>query len=399
MDGPVRQNAGVAISDGKILALGSWRELHAAYPKASFVDLGRVVLFPGLVNAHVHLELSALNQGERPASFVEWLKRGLSRSVPEPEVVREFVSRSVEIGVGQSVRFGVTTLGDISRQCAISRPMLKAGPLRVVSFGEVQGMAQRRGFLDERIATAIDRADESEFLRVGISPHAPYSVEAEGYRRSLAAARKSNMPIATHLAETLGEASFLADHTGDFRELWRYLDAWDDRVPAFAGGPIRFAREIGLLDYPTLLAHVNYCDDEELALLAAGKASVVYCPRTHEYFGHPSHRWREMLAAGINVAVGTDSCASSPNLNLVDDLRFLRRLAPEMPASALWEMGTIRAARAIGWEERVGSLTPGKSADFVAFAVGGNDPLEEILREDIEPKRIWIGGAEVSTSK
>ena len=109
------------------------------------------------------------------------------------------------------------------------------------------------------------------------------------------------MPLATHLAETPDEATFLADHTGPFRDLWSYIGAWDQDVPSFAGGAIRFAKATGLLDYPTLLAHVNYCDDAEMELLAQSKASVVYCPRTHAYFAHPPHRFREMLASGINV--------------------------------------------------------------------------------------------------
>ena len=115
--------------------------------------------------------------------------------------------------------------------------------------------------------------------------------------------------------------------------------------------------ELGYLAYPkTLLAHVNYCEDDELQLLANGRASVVYCPRTHAYFGHPPHRWREMLAMGINVAVGTDSRGSSPNLNLVDDLRLLHRLAPEVSPERIWEMGTTHSATAIGCAESCGTL-------------------------------------------
>src|SRR5207253_5134070 len=139
----------------------------------------------------------------------------------------------------------------------------------------------------------------------------------DGYRRCLAAAKYFGLTLATHLAETPHEEEFLASHAGPFRELWEFLGAWDEQVPTFAGGPIRYAQSLGLLDYPTLLAHVNYCDDAELALLARGRASVVYCPRTHAFFGHPPHRWREMLSRGINVAIGTDSCASSPDLNLL----------------------------------------------------------------------------------
>jgi cytosine/adenosine deaminase-related metal-dependent hydrolase len=228
-------------------------------------------------------------------------------------------------------------------------------------------------------------------MRPGISPHAPYSIETIGYQKCLDVARAKHLPLATHLAETPEEIEFLAHHTGPFRELWSLLGAWDDNVPRTSGGPIRMARDLGLLDYPTLLAHVNYADDDELEMLSRGKASVVYCPRTHEFFGHPPHRWRDMLARGINVAVGTDSCASSPDLNLVDDLRLLHRLAPDIAAHSLWEMATTRAARAIDCPE-VGSLSPGKFADAVVFSTNTNDPLHEILEENRRPTEVWING-------
>src|SRR5205814_2099478 len=147
--------------------------------------------------------------------------------------------------------------------------------------------------------------------------------------------------------------------------LWNMLGLWADPVETFRGSPIEFAKSVGVLDEPTLLAHVNYCDDAELATLSRGRASVVYCPRTHAYFGLPPHRWRDMLAAGINVALGTDSRASSPDLNLLDDLRLLHRLGPEVAPQTLWHLATLNAARALGVDACTGSLTPGKAADLV----------------------------------
>jgi cytosine/adenosine deaminase-related metal-dependent hydrolase len=291
-------------------------------------------------------------------------------------------------------------VGDISRHVGVSRPLLKKGPLRVVSYGEVQAMAQRRSLLEERIAVAIDPEfenpiDNSFSLTIGLSPHAPYSIEAGGYRRCVEVAKTRNLPLATHLAETRDEATFLADHSGPFRDLWTHIGAWDADVPRFAGGPIRFAQAVGLLDYPTLLAHVNYCDDAEMELLAGSggaAASVVYCPRTHAYFGHPPHRWREMLERGINVALGTDSCASSPDLNLLEEMRVVRRLAPDLAAADIWEMGTMRGARAIQMEDQVGSIETGKWADFVLFATESGDPLGEILDAGLGVRETWIGG-------
>jgi cytosine/adenosine deaminase-related metal-dependent hydrolase len=297
--------------------------------------------------------------------------------------------------VEQCLKFGVTCVGDISRHCAISRPLLRNGPLRVVSYGEVQAMAQRRGLIEERLAVAADESFESDHLRTAISPHAPYSVEMTGYERCVEVAKTRELPLATHLAETLDEAPFLADHTGGFRNLWEFLGAWDESVPKFAGGPVRFAQAVGLLDYHrTLLAHVNYCDDAELDLLSNGKASVVYCPRTHAYFGHPPHRWREMLARGINVAIGTDSCASSPDLNLVEELRLVRRIAPEVSAGDIWKMAMANGARAIDMSGRVGVLSTGAAADFVFYRASAEDPLESILSDASAPREVWIDGKE-----
>jgi cytosine/adenosine deaminase-related metal-dependent hydrolase len=396
MDQPILRDAGIAFRDGIILSVGSANQLRRQHSGATITRLPETVLLPGLVNAHVHLELSTHTPGPPPKSFVDWLLKLIPRQPQTPRELQTQTGAAVTEGINQCLRFGVMTVGDISRLCSITRPLLKNSSLRVMSFGEVLAMAQRRGVLEERLASAAETTEQADRLHVGISPHSPYSVEAHGYRRCLEVARSRSMPLATHLAESADEAEFLASHSGPFRQLWNELGAWDDQVPTFAGGPIRFAQSLGLLDYPTVLAHVNYCDDEELALLARGKASVVYCPRTHAYFGHPPHRWRDILAAGVNVALGTDSTVSSPDLNLVDDLRLIHRLAPDVPADILWELATIRAARALGLDQKVGSLTPGTAADIVAFRNKGAVPLLNLLEDDAIPTAVWSSGKNVA---
>ena len=394
---PIRDGA-IVLAAGAVVDVGPADLLSSRFPDAKIVDRSDCTVLPGLVNAHTHLELSEFSCGRPAASFVDWIMRLVPRGQATAESVQQSVARSVPIGIAQCLRFGVTCVGDISRHCTATRPLLSGGPLRVVSYGEVQAMAQRRELLEQRIAAAIDGTFASPHLLIAITPHAPYSVEPNGYRRCLEVAREHNLPLATHLAETPDEATFLSRHAGPFRELWDYLGAWDQSVPAFNGGPIRLADSLGLLDHPTLLAHVNYCDDDELALLARGRASVVYCPRTHAYFGHPPHRWREMLTRGINVALGTDSCASAPDLDLVEELRNLRRLAPDVPPDRLWEMATIRAAGAVRMDDRIGTLTPGKAADLIVFRADGNDPLATILDSKILPAEVWIAGVVCSTA-
>jgi cytosine/adenosine deaminase-related metal-dependent hydrolase len=401
MDGSgVIADGALVVAGDRIVDVGAAGEMRGAHPDAKVSDLGNVVVLPGLVNAHAHLELCNVSRPKMTGSFVDWVRAVISETAAMSNSMAFFVGGAVEIGVNDSLRFGVTSVGDISasRYTRMIREFFSTdGVPRLVSYGEVTAMGQRRGQLEPRLEVVTDRMGIGPPVRLGISPHAPYSIEAHGYRRCLEIAIAQQMSLATHLAETPYEAQFLASHSGPFRELWDGLEAWDDQVPTFSGGPIRYARELGLLDYPrTLLAHVNYCDDEEMSILAAGKASVVYCPRTHRYFGHPPHRWREMLGRGVNVALGTDSCASSPDLNLVDDVRLVHEIVPEHPVEGLWEMVTSRGAKAIDAGDSVGTLTGGKYADFVAFAAGGEEPLREILETGAVPVGVWVGGRKVS---
>lgn len=392
MDGRCIENGAVLVREGKIVAVGRW-ETIAGHGAGTVQDAGDSVLFPGLVNAHTHLELSDCTPGDRPVGGLEgWLTRMLSRTRIDVPELESRSAAACKIGALQCLRFGVTMVGDISRQCHVTRPMLKDGPLRVVSFGEVMAMAQRRVLLEERLARAVDELCASEFLRIAVSPHAPYSIEMAGYTRCLEVAKQRGMPLATHLAETRSEREFLECHSGALKALWDSWLTWDDQVPRYAGGPIRMARELGLLAYPALLAHVNYCDDEELELLGRGKASVVYCPRTHEYFGHPPHRFREMLASGVNVALGTDSCASSPDLNLLDEMRLVHRMYPGFDVQTLWRMGTSNGAKALMMDEMVGKTTPGMQADLVAFPAAGHDPLRTVLESGVGPCGVWVAG-------
>lgn len=397
MNRPPIANGAVAFDAGRIVFAGTWPDAHAQFGDASVEDLGDAIILPGLVNPHTHLELSSCNTSDGPTSFVDWVDwvlnlAGQTRTTDD-EHARSFFAAAVNHGVRDCLRFGVTSVGDISQRCDITRPLLSRGPLRVVSYGEALGIGVNRPRFDERLARAADARWESDRLHTGISPHATYSVDRHGFESALLLARSLRLPLATHLAEHPYEAEFLERHQGPLRTLLDRIGAWSDEIETYPAPPIQFAHAIGLLDYPALLAHANYCDDAELALLARGRASVVYCPRTHRYFGHSPHRWREMLATGVNVAVGTDSRASSPDLDLVEDLRLLHAIAPEVPALTLWQMATSRAALAIEHERNVGTLELGKAADFAIFEIErGGDPLRAILECASIPRSVFIAG-------
>jgi aminodeoxyfutalosine deaminase len=415
----VLSNAGVVVAGERIAGVGELADLRRQFGILT-VQRERGVLLPGLVNAHTHLELSDRSAEElRAGSFPEWVAN-LMAGRPPTEQLEGASREAVRKGVAESLRAGVTTIGDISRQAAATRGELATlgGPAgggvpRVVSFGEVLGLGKLRARAEGLIAAAAAGTDQMTagglpLLRRGISPHAPYTVEGPVLRACLRKAIVKRLPLAMHLAEVVDEGAFLEELSGSLGREWevmKSLDILDEEVPRMGGGPIRWAQRWGLLladkhdakprALAVLLAHVNYCDHAELAQLAAARASVAYCPRTHAYFGHPPHRYRDMLAAGINVCLGTDSRASNPDLSVLNEARLLRERDGTDPY-ALLEMVTRRGAEALGMEEQVGTIAAGKAADMTLLPwTGEADAAEWAVRAAPVATGVWVGGRRV----
>ncbi|MEK7756890.1 MAG: amidohydrolase family protein, partial [Planctomycetota bacterium] len=286
----------------------------------------------------------------------------------------------------------VTTIGDITRRPAWSRESLAASPIRAVSFGEVIAMGRLRTQLNERLEAAASVEHQNDRLRIGISPHAPYTVEPDGLRACAERARRMNAPLCIHLAETAEEATFTRSCSGRFKEFLQEMGIWDEDIPLADCSPVELCRAIGVLGRRTVIAHGNYISDGDIKMIAESGSSVAYCPRTHHAFGNPPHRFREMLRAGINVCIGTDSLASNPSLSILDELRFLHQRHPEVAAQDLMAMGTIRGAAALGYGDEVGSLTVGKAADLVVIPLEAGAEWESMLESTRTPVAIYIDG-------
>ena len=170
----------------------------------------------------------------------------------------------------------------------------------------------------------------------------------------------------------------------------------DPTVSANMDGPTQLT---GKVECPLLLAHVNYLDDQEMEILAAGEASVVYCPGSSAFFGRSRHRYAEMLAAGVNVAIGTDSLASNDSLDMLAEMRRLKRQG-HVDNHTILRMATLNGAIAMGWQNTIGSLEPGKAADWIAVETahrdsgfgGREDVLETILAQPCKVVETVIGG-------
>ncbi len=377
---PIADGA-LAVRAGRLLALGPARAILAAHPGARLVaELPGAVLMPGLVNAHCHLALS-FAQGVIPPTrdFVAWIQRllPLRRSWTETEW-----RLSLLAGLGETLRGGCTLIGEIATETEEATGDVLAelaAPLRIRAFHEALGWlpAQREAALARlaaRLAAPGPRLAPPAELAPGISPHAPYSSHPALYRELFALARERGLPLSTHLAETEDERRCEREHAGS-------LAALRERLGWLAEGPRLWNGGASVVDWlldaapvPALqIVHGTWLDEEEIARLAARpEISVAYCPGSVAWFhgGEDAHPVLAMLAAGLPVALGTDSLASSPTLNLPLTCTLARRAHPELtPGQLLW-MVTRAGALGLGFPEH-GELRAGGPADFVAFDLPG----------------------------
>lgn len=362
---------GVATIEGeRIVAIG-----RSAPGDCECVQLGNVALLPGLINAHTHLELSdaAAPLGTPNMAFPDWIRHVMTfrqgRKVDDISPVKR--------GLTESMRCGTTTVGEIAMP-GWSPAEFDAAAIDAVIFLEAIGLTHER--VQEKLAEAEQHlaAPAVGNRRAGLSPHAPYSVRLELFDGLVARAAQARAPIAFHLAESREELQFLAAGDGPFRDMLQRLGVWDPAMIPRGTRPLNYLRRIAAARVQALVIHGNYLDDDEIEFMARHRRtmSVVYCPRTHAYFGHARHPLPGLLAAGANVALGTDSRASNPDLNLLEEMRRLRREFGELSSATVLELGTLRGAEGLGQASSCGSLEPGKFANLAVVPLPDNDAAD-----------------------
>lgn len=406
VDGPPLEGGTVSIAGPHIVAV------EPAGVRTPDLNLGNTAVIPGLVNCHTHLDLTGLRGQCPPTSdFTGWLRsviqyrRGLSireataEGSAEPETPTrgrpskaaiERVGRDIVTGLTESLRAGVTLMGDISAQ-GLSWYVLASFPKgRFVVFYEVLGLPlDRAEKARDEVRAWLKSRPATPTMRLSVSPHAPYSVRPFLFDAAADLTRSLNVPLATHVAETREELELLATHSGPFVDFLKELGVWDQ--DGLATGTVEIVRRC-LRAGRALLVHGNYLPADAPV---PPWATIVYCPRTHAAFGHAPHPFREFLARNVRVALGTDSLASNPNLDLLAEAQFLHELYPDFPGSTLLRMATLSGAEALGWETETGSLTPGKSADLVAVPLPDRevaDPHDLLWAASQAPRGVlWQG--------
>ncbi len=350
-------------------------------------DLGKVAILPGLVNAHTHLDLTGLRGLTPPTpDFTGWLRAVIDqRRRRSPKQVQA----DIQAGLAESLKYGTTLVGDISAQRQ-SWPILADASVRAVVFFELLGLTRERALAARTAAkTWLKDHPATETCRPALSPHAPYSVRSSLFTQAAMMAKNSKCPLAVHLAETMDELELLHFQRGPFVDFLKEMGVWDPR--GLTKNPALIMNKCAE-NIPTLFIHGNYLAS---SARIPRQSSVIFCPRTHAAFGHSPHPFRAFLSRGIRVALGTDSLASNPDLDLLAEARFLKRNYPDVPGATLLRMATLWGAEALGWHEETGSLTPGKSADLVILSLPKRkpaDPHQLVLDSDLAVNRVMFQG-------
>jgi aminodeoxyfutalosine deaminase len=373
---PPIENGAIRISKNKIQAVGLWPELESqARANEKILDLGEVVLLPGLVNAHCHLDYTGMaGQLPPPKTFTDWIP--LIMAAKSAWTYSDY-ARSWLHGAKMLLQTGTTTVADIEAVPDLLPEVWDAMPLRVFSFLEMTGIHTRRE-PKEVLRETVEKIGSLSHARcrASLSPHAPYSTLPELLKLSAKTARKKNWRITAHLAESGQEFEMFMDARGKMFD-WLARNQRDNSDCGF-GSPVQYAERCGLLGENLLAVHVNCLTHGDAKLLGENRVHVVHCPRSHNYFQHPPFLRERLANAGVNICLGTDSLATTRKtgkrkleLNLFEEMRALAVNDRKISPAEVLRMATVNGARALGMAGQIGELSENSFADLIAIPFAG----------------------------
>jgi cytosine/adenosine deaminase-related metal-dependent hydrolase len=363
--GSVHPVTAPSIEDGAVLVDGSGRIAavgpHARVPtppEAQTLEFRDGLLVPGLVNCHTHLELTHLAGRNAERDFAPWIRA--IRALKDATTPEEF-SRSAEQGVGDCWTAGVTCVADTGSTGAPFEALARLGG-RAIYYQEVFGpdpvkCAASVAELEQALARLGPLA--SGQLRLGVSPHAPYTVSEPLYRAVADVARRRGFPVAVHLAESREETALVRDGTGPFADALRARG-----IPIEPRGvsPVQYLVQRGVVGRGTLCIHCVQVDQEDIELLKSAGAAIACCPRSNRAHGHGAAPLAAFRRAGLRVGLGTDSVVSAGDVHLWSDAA-----AAGLRGEDALRMLTIEGAQVLGLDGEIGSLEVGKHADLAVF--------------------------------
>jgi len=381
---PPIENGAVLVAGNRIRAVGPWSDLQSEAGEPVF-DLGEVILLPGLVNAHCHLDYTDMG-GELPPprTFTDWIP--LITAAKTAWSYSNYAHSWLR-GAHMLLRHGTTTVADIEAMPDLLPEVWDATPLRVFSFLEMTGIRARRE-PREILQEAADKIESLSHARcsASLSPHAPYSTLPELLRSSARLARKHRWLLCTHVAESEEEFEMFTHARGAMYD-WLQRNHRENSDCGL-GSPVEHLARSKMLGKNLIAVHANLLARGDAALLGKHRVNVVHCPRSHAYFHHPPFLRERLANAGVNLCLGTDSLATvrcvgkqKPELNLFEEMRSLAAADKSVSPEEIIRMATINGARALGLKGQIGEFCPDAFADLIAIPDAGRkrDVIETVL--------------------
>lgn len=384
---PISKGA-VVVENDKITAVGTRAELAEKFPRTETEDFGEAVIMPGFVNAHSHLEITAMRSflDDVEHDFSAWLLK--LTKVRAERLTDADIEASALWGALEGARAGVTCFADIGRYGKAGFEALKLSGLRGIVFQETEFSPQ-----DETAAADFARlvekflelkSSETALVKAGISPHAPYTVSRKLFQNIAEYSLKENVKISVHAAESIEEKEFLEGGGGFFADVYqKYGYAWN----APQKSSIEYLRDIGVLETKPLLAHCVSVSDADIEIIRSSDARIAHCPKSNAKFGHGIAPLEKFLDKNIRVGFGSDSVASNNTCDLLEEARFaalLSRVRGDrkrlLTAREIIETATSGGAAALGSEAEIGTLETGKQADLIVISLktAAQQPVHDV---------------------
>lgn len=393
---PIRDGA-VVIEGSTIIDVGPDVAMLERFPEAEVNAFGEAAILPGFVNCHSHLEVTAMRGAldDVEHDFRSWLlKLNDLRAAMSDDAIEEAAFR----GAREGARAGVTCFGDIGRNGRAGLNGLKRAGLRGIVFQETEfspdNRTAERDLSDLVKKFELLRADETELVRVGLSPHSPYTVGSRLFEMIAQMSIIDRIPITIHAAESANETELMMHGTGFFTEVYEKFDVeWQSPHCT----TIEYLERLGVLSARPLLAHCVEVSDRDISRIAANGAKIAHCPKSNAKFGHGYAPFEKFADAGIAVGLGSDSVASNNVCDMLEEARFAALSARNRPdskrfvgAREVLRASTLGGAQALGMEDIVGTLRSGKQADIAVVS------LENIAQQpvsDIEAALVFSSNA------